>query len=544
MKNRKILTAIIVLLIFTTISCENSEFLNKPPYSFTSPENFYKTEKDLKIALAGCYDAINTSSVPGASVGDGTYSRGLLFMLIGGTDEVVPNTSSELADFARLSYLSSNNPLSLFWAAYYAGISRCNLLIEKAAEVDMDQTVKNNIIAEAKFLRAFYYYHLASLFGGVPLVVSSVPDAKAPRASVKEIYTLVIDDLSYAYTTLGRNSIFIGGANKWTAGGYLGVVYNYLASCKRYGVNVSLNFPLNDFDWVNEIEMSDAAEKVLRDVVENSGYVLVEKAKYSHLFRETTKTEQYKECLFLAEASNTITDEYPEISNFPIPTGDRNIYGGGYGRLKPTRELYLSYNVNDIRRDHNITGTYTTASTKEIVGGSTYYIPVASVTGSKINWCTGKFRCIDPKEKSIPPSATQLNYPLLRYADILLQYAEALYFTGDEPKARTYFTQIRNRIVKEGISVETLNTAYYKADFITELLDERRRELCFESKRRIDLIRFDKLKEAIFSISLTAGNTNDMAKDMQDNYEYFKIWMPIPDRQLTLNRSLIPNPGY
>ncbi len=544
MKNSKIFAAIIGLLIFTTMSCENSEFLNKPPYSFTSPENFYKTEKDLKIALVGCYDAINTSSVPGASVGDGTYSRGLLFMLIGGTDEVVPNTSSELADFARLAYLSSNNPLSLFWAAYYAGISRCNLLIEKSAEVDMDQTTKNNIIAEAKFLRAFYYYHLASLFGGVPLVTSSVPDAGAPRASVQDIYKLIIEDFTYAYTTLGNRGIFTGGANKWAAGGYLGIIYNYLASCKRYGVSASLNFPLNDFSWVNETEMSNAAEKVLRDVVENSGYVLVEKAKYSHLFRETTKTEQYKECLFLAETSNTLTDEYPEISNFPIPTGDRNIYGGGYGRLKPTRELYLSYNANDIRRDHNITGSYTAASTKEIVGGATYYVPIPSVTGSRIQWCTGKFRCIDPKEKVIPIVTTQLNYPLLRFADILLQYAEALYFTGDEPKARTYFTQIRNRIVKDAVDVEILNTAYYKADFVQELLDERRRELCFESKRRIDLIRFNKLGDAISSISLTAGNMNDMAKDMQDNYEYFKIWMPLPERQLTLNTNLTPNPGY
>ncbi|WP_353137054.1 RagB/SusD family nutrient uptake outer membrane protein [Pseudopedobacter sp.] len=544
MKNSNILLAVILFLTFTMMSCENSDFLNKPPLSFTSPENFYKTEKDLKIALVGCYDAINTSSVPGASVGDGTYSRGLLFMLLGGTDEVVPNTSSELADFARLSYLSSNNPLSQFWAAYYAGISRCNLLIEKAAEVDMNETGKKNIIAEAKFLRAFYYYHLASLFGGVPLITSSIPDGEAPRESVQGIYKLIIEDLTYAYTTLGNTSIFTGGANKWTAGGYLGVIYNYLASCKRYHTSKSLDFALNDFEWVNETEMSAAAETVLKDIVENSGYILVEKAKYSHLFRETTKAEQYKECLFLAEASNTITDEYPEISNFPIPSGDRNIYGGGYGRLKPTRELYLSYNANDIRRDHNITGTYTAASIKETVGGNTYYIPVAAVTGSKINWCTGKFRCIDPKEKTIPPSATQLNYPLLRFADILLQYAEALYFTGDEAKARTYFTEIRNRVVKDGVNVETLNTAYYKADFVTELLDERRRELCFESKRRIDLIRFNKLEEAIFSINLKAGNLNDMAKDMQDNYEYFKIWMPLPDMQLTLNRKLIPNPGY
>ncbi|MEQ7801682.1 RagB/SusD family nutrient uptake outer membrane protein [Pedobacter sp. ASV1-7] len=542
-RNKILLGGLFVFTLSIT-SCENSKFLNEPPLSFTSPENFYKNEKDLKIALVGCYDAINTSSVPGASVGDGTYSRGLLFILGAGNDELLPNTSSELADFGRLSYLSSNSCLSQLWAAYYAGISRCNLLIEKAEAVNMDQLQKKQIIGEARFLRAFYYNHLATVFGGVPLSTNSEPNSTAPRKELKEVYELIIDDLNYAYTNLDQNSIYNGGANKWTAGGYLGTIYNYLASCKRYHVGQTLNFQLNDFSWVDELTMSKNAEDVLKDVVENSGYALVENAKYSHLFRESTKTEQYKECLFLAEASNTITDEYPEISNFPIPAGDRNIYGGGYGRLRPTRELYLSYHAGDIRRDHNITGSYTTASTKESVGGKNYYVPVAPVTGSKINWCTGKFRCIDPKEKAILPSATQLNYPLLRFADILLHYAEALYFNGNETKARSYLNEIRNRVLKTGTNVTTLNTAYYKADFIEELLDERKRELCFETKRRIDLIRFNKLKEAIFSINLKAGNHNEFAADMQNNYEYFKIWMPLPETQLALNRSLIQNPGY
>ena len=541
---KKTYISIGLLLLLGMGSCEKSSFLNEPPLSLTSPDNFYKTESDLKIALVGCYDAINTSSVPGAFVPDGTYSRGLLFILGGGTDEVVPNTSSELADFGRLSYLPSNSCLSALWAAYFAGINRCNLLIEKSAGVEMNADQKKYIIAEARFLRAFYYYHLAVSFGAVPLVTSSLPKVNTPRESLEKIYGLIIEDLNFAYTNLTNNSTFTGGANKWSAGGYLGVVYNYLASCKRFQVGESLAFPLNSFSWVNEVEISTKAQTVLDDVIKNSGYILLEKAKYSYLFRETTKADQYRECLFLAQNSGSITDEYPEISNFPIPNGDRGLYGGGFGRLRPTRELYNSYNVNDDRRAQNITGSYNSTSLKETINGATYYIPAVSNTASAINWCTGKFRCRDPKEKTIPASATSLNYPLLRFADILLQYAEALYFNGDEASARTYLTEIRRRAVKTGINVETLNLAYYKADFIEELLDERKRELCFETKRRIDLIRFNKLESAIFSINPATSTINAQARDMQTNYAYFKIWLPIPITQIDINPNLVPNPGY
>lgn len=545
MKLKYTLRVFPVIAMVLLASCEDSSFLAEPPYSFTSPENFYKTESDLKIALVGCYSTINTKSVPGASVPDGTYDRGLLYMLQG-VDELLPNTTDYSGDFVRLSYLPSHTYLSNFWAAYFAGINRCNLLIEKAAGVDMNEMVKEQIISEARFLRAFFYYHLASCFGGVPVTTSSVPDNSAPRDNLETVYSLIIEDLEHAYNTLNNRAINTGGANKWTAGGYLGVVYNYLASCKRYSVGESLNFELNSFNWVDANEMSQNAKIVLKDVVENSDYVLVEREKYSHLFRESTKSEQYREVLFMAENSNTISNAYTELVHFPIPNGNRNLYGGGYGRLRPTRELYLSYDENDIRRDHNITGQYSSTSPKtETVDGVSYYVPdPIGPISTKINWCTGKFRMQAPEDKVIPNHATAINYPLLRYADVLLQYAEALYFTGDETEPRKILSTIRERALNPESNVSSLNDAYYKDDFIEELLDERKRELCFETKRRIDLIRFDKLEEAILSIDPTAGNLNEQVLEVRYNYQYNKIWFPIPLTQIDLNGNLRPNPEY
>lgn len=527
------------------ISCENSSFLGEPPYSFTSPENFYKTESDLKIALVGCYSTINTKNVPGAFVPDGTYDRGLLYMLQG-IDEMLPNSTDESADFVRFSYLPSNTHISAHWAAYFAGISRCNLLLEKAPEVEMNADVRTKIMGEARFLRAFFYYHLAINFGGVPITTNSVPQNDAPRDNLQDVFSLIIDDLEFAYETLSEISVYTGGANKWAAAGYLGVVYNYLASSKRYNVGQSLNFELNSFDWVNADEMSQKAVLVLNDVVENSDYSLVDGDKYSWLFRESTKSEQYKECLFMAENSNAISNAYTELVHFPIPNGNRNLYGGGYGRLRPTRELYLSYNDADIRRDHNITGQYSSiAPTKEMVDGASYFVPdPIGPISTRLNWCTGKFRMQDPNDKVIPNHATAINYPLLRYADVLLQYAEALYFTGNETYARDYLKIIRERVIEPGIPIEVLEEAYHKQDFVEELLDERRRELCFETKRRVDLIRFNKLGEALLSIDPEGGNLNAQVLEARFNYEDFKIWLPIPQTQIDVNQNLIQNPGY
>lgn len=548
MKLSHILSYTVISLGVFFTSCENADFLSKPPYSFTSPENFYKTESDLKIALVGCYSTINTKNVPGAFVPDGTYDRGLLYVLQG-VDEVLPNSTAEAGDFVRLSYTPaglSADYLSAYWAAFFAGIARCNLLLEKAPEIEMDAAVREQIMGEARFLRAFFYYHLATGFGGVPVTTSSVPNNDAPRDHLEAVFSLIISDLEHAYHTLNETATYTGGANKWTAGGYLGVVYNYLASSKRYGVGQSLGLALNKFDWVNEGEMSQKAVLVLQDIVTNSGYVLVDGSQYSQLFRETTKATQYRECLFMAENSNAISNAYTELVHFPIPNGNRNLHGGGYGRLRPTRELYLSYDDNDIRRDHNITGQYPSNSpVTEVVDGASYYVPnPVGTTATRLEWCTGKFRMQNPEEKIIPNHATALNYPLLRFADVLLQYAEALYFTGDEGQGRAVFTAIRSRVVQPEADVADLNDAYYKADFVVELLDERRRELCFETKRRTDLIRFNKLEDAVLSINPNAGNLNDQIIEVRNNYQYSKIWFPIPQNQIDINQNLVQNDEY
>jgi hypothetical protein len=133
---------------------------------------------------------------------------------------------------------------------------------------------------------------------------------------------------------------------------------------------------------------------------------------------------------------------------------------------------------------------------------------------------------------------------LLRYADILLLHAEALYENNQETEARSMLTEVRQRSAL--LNVADLNSVYFKADFLEELLDERSRELCFEGHRRFDLIRFGKITETINNLSTerTTGWYNDQVPTLKTNWADYKIWMPIPISEMDINSNLIQNPGW
>jgi hypothetical protein len=206
-------------------------------------------------------------------------------------------------------------------------------------------------------------------------------------------------------------------------------------------------------------------------------------------------------------------------------------------------ELYKSYNQSmDARYKHNVTGNYQAAVTETVEGG-VYLVPAAANLSSGSPFI-GKYRIQKLDTRALSATNAGISIPLLRYADILLQYAETMYFLGDETTARAMLTQVRSRILIAGQAVEDMDAAYHKDNFLDELLDERRRELCAESKRRIDLIRFGRLTSAIEGIDTAAGGSNDSAIALKANWDEYKIWFPIPQSQRDMNKNLSQNYGY
>jgi hypothetical protein len=556
MKTKYLYSTLIALLTFVT-GCE--DFLDTKPYSNTVVDNFYTTANDVELALTGCYQTV-VAAVAQGEWGRASFNSGMQALLDGGTDECVMRDGLSdpiFGSFPAGVYTAEHEMFKFSWSFLFKGISRVNFLLDHIGDVDMDEQRKEEIKGEARYLRGFFYYYLGILYGGVPVYTTSDQSPLAPRNTLQEVFNRAMEDFDYAYDVLPDRSGITGRANKWSAAGFLVKSYCYLASCKKYGVGSDLNFELNSFDWVNDYDFYLQAKTVSQDIIDNSGYKLTE--HYDYLFRENTETAQYEECLFTGESTSAQAagDDYGAWLFYLIPVGATNIAGGGYGWYRPTGEMYYNlYDPQDPRKAHNLGGAVMDKDDAvETIEGVKYFVPQPATPDNE-NFCITKFRYKDPKAKNISPAFSEGNYPILRYADILLLNAEAKYFTGDEPAARQRLTEVRTRISAENMGgaapiVAYLDARYARTNFVTELLEERSRELCFEAQRRVDLIRFGRIEFAIAGLSDgkevgKEARWNVIVPILQENWANapHKIWYPLPIHDILLNKNLVQNPKY
>ncbi len=570
---KKIKWILILSIFIPPFSACKKGFLNGQPYSTTATENFYRTSAEIDQALTGCYSILNAPNAQGQ--GGGFYHIQFPTLGIAGTDEMVTADGKTDPSYAPIG-LAAWNSQSVFiqdvWTFLYVGINRSNLLLEKITDVKMDEARKAQIIAEARFLRGLEYLYLGMMYGGVPVVTVSNPEYNLPRNTVQEVFTQVFSDLDFAQKNLSPTSVALGRANKYSAAGFLAKAYEFAGSCNLNKVGASLNFPLNDYSWANPATMYNNALALTTEIINSNKYVLI--PKYDYLFRETTKSFQYPEFVFNTESSSDPANgNQPTYQPTLIPLGNNANFGGGTCRIVPTGELFAKYSPNvsgtvytDFRKSWNFSGPIPgTNPGYETVEGVGYYLPTAlaipkpplsdnNTVATKVFYCS-KFRYRDPKQKKIVINNTDDNFPMLRYAEILLMHAEAIFFTsGDLTTARTYLSQIRKRAITPTLTLTAdidaalaiLNTAYTKTDFVQELLDERARELCFEGSRHFDLTRFGRYTEVINSLTTdrSLGFNNTVVNLVKANFTPNKIWFPIPYQQLLVEPALVQNPGY
>lgn len=537
-------------------SCEN--FLVESPYSFVSGEDYYTSETNAELGITGVYNILNTGSVQDQT-NQALWGRGIYYLLMHG-DEIVGNlqdiSAANHKDIASMAYNSESTFVSDAWFSLYVGVNRANNIIKYVPAIEMDSTRKAHIVAEAYFFRGFYELYLTWLFGAIPLPVDPLGDGYIPRSSVTQVYESILSDLDYAYKNLPDRNEYSGRVNKWTAAGFMVKTYTYMAACKLNNVGDDLNFQLNSFQWVDAAFSYQQAETIAQDIYDHSGYSLQNPVYKA--FLADTKTDQKKECLMVVQAGPNASNNYYLFSYLTGPQGSVGTNGGNYGWIRPVGELVEKYNTQDSRFYWNIQGNLGgTASTS--INGSKYFTPYAvNTTGS--NLCLTKFRQSDPALRTaigMPTWASNIDFPILRFSDIILLLAEAKYMNGDEPGARDLLIEVRRRACTNGTNVDqatltTLNSVYHKTDFMTELMDERARELCGESWRRIDLIRMGTFVSTIKSMKREAQTGtpyyyfNRSVGTLADNLgdDSHKIWYPIPKREIAVNPNLVPNPGY
>jgi hypothetical protein len=383
-------------------------------------------------------------------------------------------------------YLRTTNPLlAERWSDGYKGIYRCNTVLDRIVAVPMDETLKKRITGEAKFLRALMYFNLVRMFGDVPLVLKEITDTNEGytygRAPVAEVYAQIIGDLSEAELLLPveYSSANVGRATSGAAKALLGKVY---LTRKLY---------------------TDAEAK-LKEVVdmENLGiYALL--PTYADVFKTANKNG--KESVFAVQYKKGNLGEGSGFANLYAPqvSGNAVIPFGGDGNNRPTTDLENAYEPGDIRKDISMATGYTNEQGTRV---DFYYIKkYADLPAVKYD--------------------SEDNWPVIRFADVLLMYAEALNETGKITEALPFLNRVRVRATlpeKEALTQSEMRLA---------LEQERRVELAFEGHRWFDLVRTGRALEVLNGKAQAIGLTTQLTEN--------NLIFPIPQSQIDVNPSLI-----
>lgn len=441
---KKILYTALSLSLFLS-SC-SSDFLEIPSETSLSTATFYKTEADLQQAVNAAYAPLRNlyNLTPGAN-DSGAWAMGE--MRSDNTRYIFNPSYRATIDQESISDFTNQAANTISTAKYttnYQIIARANQVLASVDAVDFAESSKNNIKGQALFLRALAYFDLVQYFGKVPLHLTPVTnreEAALPLAEVDAIYTQIITDVTQAATLLPKKSAQEAGrATSGAAKTLLGNIYA-----------VQKNWPL--------------AETVLKEVIDSNEYDFAP-GGYAAAFSVSNKNNiesvfevQYKEGTE-GYASNFIYEMLPmpmtasQVASITGASGTQALTEEAFNI--PTPDLLAAYEVGDLRKSISI-------ATVTLADGKTYpYIK----------------KLLQPHTQAL---FTGTNWPVYRYAEVLLLYAEALNEQGKS--IGNYLNQVRNRA---GLGD---SPAVGQANIRTAILAERRVELAFENKRWPDLVR-------------------------------------------------------
>jgi hypothetical protein len=482
-----------VMLAGALVSC-GEDFLDKQPLDAISTENFFQTESDAVAAINGAYQPLQWPKLYNMRIWTTDIMAGNSIVGAGGGDD-----GRETQDNANFVTTTDNPGVLDLYRGPAPGILRCNLILQKVPAMDINEELKNRILGEAKFLRAHYYFILVRLFGDVPLITEPQnpgDDLRPARTPKAEVYKLIIKDLEEAIEQLPKRETYagadVGRASKGAATGMLAKVYLTLG------------------DWENVVKYTNDVTAL--------GYTL--NPRYEQNFDPLVKNtpESLFEVQYFGKTNADFWSNENQASWLSTFTGPRNadMVAGGYGWNQPTQEFVEAYEEGDLRKD--VTVLYE--------GGPAFdgqeYKSSYSITGYNLR----KFLV----SKTVAPAydASPMNFPVLRYADVLLMKSEALNELGRTGEAEVPLNEVRRRAGLE--EVQGLG----QAEFREKVLHERRMELAFEGQRWFDLIRVNNGQYALDFLH-SIGRVNASTKH---------LLFPIPQKERDANPNLTQNPGY
>ncbi len=487
---RIFLMSLVALLL---MSC-TKDFLDRQPLDTINTENYPTTAEELVTVVNGAYQPLQWPKLYNMRMWTTDIMAGNSIVGAGGGSDGI-----ETQDMANFVTNTDNAGVLDLWRGPWPGILMTNIVLDAAPKLDINEDIRNRSMGEAYFLRAHYYFVLARFFGDVPLVTepqSSDSDLFPPRDPVALVYEQIVSDLNAAAELLPTKSAYnsenIGRASKGAA----------------YGMLAKVHLTLGNYQEVVQYTTE----------VENLGYALNE--SYADNF--SIANENSVESLFEVQyASNGGYDFWSNenqaswASPFMGPRG-ANFVAGGFGWNQPTQEFVEAYEEGDERKD----------ATVLYEGGPEFDGKVYESRYSLTGYNTRKF--LVPLSQVSAYDNSPLNFPILRYADVLLMKAEALNELGQTELAENYLNMVRTRAGLDDI--ENLS----QADFRNAVLHERRMELAFEGQRWFDLIRVNNGEYGL-NFLRSIGRNNASQKH---------LLFPIPQIELDRNPNLVQNPGY
>ena len=494
-----IITTIIILTLFSiiSISCSDEFVSPRPKYSIDS-ENYFNSKEDYNDALVAAYDLLQSS-----------YANALLGEIASDNTLAGGESPTDVIGWQQIDdmiHTPVNSNLRDIWNWMFAGVQRANYILEFKDKTDFEG--KNQLLAETRFLRAYYQFELVKWFGGIPMkgdVRFKVGDEKTvPRSSVEEVYASIEADLIFAVANLSPTASQKGRVTKGAAEALLGKAYLYQnkfaqAATALNNVITSGQYGLQDYNAMFELDGENGAESVFE-----VQYTDVEGAAFT--------------CLQCSEGNVAVG--FSGVRNYSGP-----LFSPGFSFNVPTAEAASSFEVGDKRKDVAILDIAAwAAANKNYDGGK-------GVTFGKGNEDTGYFnRKYLPRKRSDNAQGdlnltNPNNYRAIRYADVLLMAAEAYNRGGiDDGKARTYLNEVRRRAFGDN-NHDIIVSGAALTDFIWA---ERRAELFGEGHRFFDLVRTGK------AVGKIPGFT-------ANKHELFPL--PIEEIQFA-NGNWQQNPGY
>ncbi len=522
---KKYISALTIATAAVCTSC--SDFLDKEP-DFLTTGNYYKNPAQIESALNGVYNRLID---PNGRM----YSKAL-FSYFAISDEAFYKNIS-INNIRVMQFDAGSLDLGRFWEVLYEGVNRANFMIAYTDTSVLDTPEKKALLGEAYFLRGYYYFLLTSCFGEVPLKLTpteSPYEKPLPKATLAEIYDSIVRDMKTAEESVLDIDALPSNerVSKTAVQGVLARVYLKMAG-----------YPLCDTD-----RYADAL--AYAEAVISSGFHSLN-PDYSQIFiNHSQDINDSRECIWEVGMYGNKIGSVDLAGSVGVENGilcrDLNIgYSGG--AMQITKRLYDAFEDGDLRRDWNIAPYYYKTDSGTGLTTKSFY------TDKQIyNRNPGKWRR-EYETGTKAQSYNSTNFPILRYSDVLLMKAEALNAVKHGPDAEAY--EALNQVRRRAWGLDPLQPAAEcdlsglggEEDFLEAIRAERFRELCFEGRRKFDLIRWGIYVSTMNDYGREAaadGGSFSYAGNSGKNVTERNVVFPIPNTELTVNKLMTQNPGW